>query len=102
IYKNGSGFRSVNLYSPSTAAGATLSVDDIANGTDYYEMWAYVPSTGTPTIAGGAGTFFMGVFLGEVGTVTIGLAEVAFRASKGGTAQAGIPNAIYTKMSFGT
>jgi hypothetical protein len=102
IYKNGSGFRSVNLYSPSTAAGATLSIDDIANGTDYYEMWAYIPSAGTPTILGGIGTFLMGAFLGEVGVVTMGLAEVGFRASKGGTNQTGIPNQVYTKMSFGT
>lgn len=106
VYKNGVPFKNVFVVSNTSAEFViNVSIDDIANGTDYYELWTNVTGTGAPPtfiIGSVTETFFMGAFLGEVGVVTMGLAEVGFRASKGGTSQTGIPNSTYTKISFPT
>lgn len=60
IYKNGSLLK--GAISPNTAAGvvgALISIIDVANGTDYYEVW--VTPSGTPTAVANVNfTYFQG------------------------------------------
>jgi hypothetical protein len=66
VYKNGAILKSGNLApAPDGSVGTQVSIDDEANGTDFYEVFASVPPTSTATITGAAqATFFMGHLLG--------------------------------------
>jgi hypothetical protein len=67
IYKNGSPFKFDTGPKSKGDDGVSITVLDQANGTDYYEVYAYgvANSGGTWNVAGGAGgTFFQGVHLG--------------------------------------
>lgn len=67
IYKNGVLYVFYTLYEPVANAIMTISGSflDNANGTDYYEMYAYCDTTtGTPVLSGAAfNTFFWGAQL---------------------------------------
>jgi hypothetical protein len=59
IYKNGAALREVTAYNTGSGPSPIIAVVDVANGTDYYECWAYL------TIAAGVSslavtTFFQG------------------------------------------
>jgi hypothetical protein len=101
VYKNGVLFKSETTIAGSTSEGIAIDIDDVASGTDFYELFIQLSSSTTGTISGvAANTYFMGHFLGEVGSVTLGLAQVGFRAHKNGVSQ-NIPSSVYTKATFG-
>ena len=55
VYKNGAQAAVGPLYVRSGVAGrASVDFVDNANGTDYYEIYIYMVSSGTPTVIGGA------------------------------------------------
>jgi microcystin-dependent protein len=61
IYKNGAQLRSTFINLSTTVNQIQISLDDLANGTDYYELWSYTPTGSTVSINGGAlYTFFGG------------------------------------------
>jgi hypothetical protein len=65
LWKNGSYFRSMGFSAspgPVGSVGGT-TVQDISNGTDYYELYAYADGTGTKTVsAGPISTYFQGTY----------------------------------------
>lgn len=63
IFKNGSVFRTINQALSGTGThSAAISILDLANGTDFYEVWVKISGTGNKTISGAAGfTNFMGL-----------------------------------------
>lgn len=65
LYKNGSAFkRGGHAQQNGVSVGPMLSVIDDANGTDYYEVYAYAEGAGDKTISGVAiVTYFMGSHL---------------------------------------
>jgi hypothetical protein len=103
LYKNGVLLRQSTIVTGQGggADGILISIDDFASGTDFYELFTTLTSSTTSTVSGtAASSWFTGTFLGEVGTVTLGLAQVGFRAHKNGVSQ-NIPNSSYTKVTFG-
>ena len=62
VYKNGSRFRTATYRSSGTGnISATITIQDLANGTDYYEIFVYGAGTGNKTVEGDAtDTYFMG------------------------------------------
>ena len=66
LWKNGSYYRSLGGGSVPTniISGATGAIVDIANGSDYYELYFYADGAGTKTIAAGPiSTYFCGAVL---------------------------------------
>lgn len=64
IYKNGSLFKAGTLFGAFSAGymSGETSIDDIANGTDYYEVYSNLGTAINATIDGGAtNTWFMGM-----------------------------------------
>lgn len=61
ITKNGAAaaFHVAGMLAASTSDGLSLGVDDICNGTDYYEVILFTSGTG-PSVDGGTPTFFCG------------------------------------------
>ena len=61
LYKNGIIFKSGWELSFVGSQGHEISVDDVANGTDYYEIYVYIPSASTAAVVGTLGyTYFCG------------------------------------------
>lgn len=62
IFKNGANYKQTSWGSATGAASATISTDDIANGSDVYTVQAFITtSAGTATITGNPGnTYFTG------------------------------------------
>lgn len=66
IYKNGSVMRSFSINAADTnqLLGLTVSLEDDANGTDYYEVYVNITSAGTSTLSGHfADSYFTGSLL---------------------------------------
>lgn len=115
IYKNGASFKystdsGSNVFG---AGGASISIDDDANGTDFYEMYVLGDTTtGTNTLNGDAKlTFWMGhaIGTGPLGptgptgnTGPLGVASGAFSVHKNGTDQTGITDAAYNLVTWST
>lgn len=68
IFKNGSGYKQVNLMGSSIigGGGVFIAVEDVANGTDVYTVKVYIDvNSGTATVSGNTqNTFFTGFWIG--------------------------------------
>jgi hypothetical protein len=62
IYKNGAAWKQFLTYGAiSESNGVSVTANDVANGTDYYEVYLYMPSATTGTVSGNAlYSYFMG------------------------------------------
>jgi hypothetical protein len=112
IYKNGVALRGVTAYNTGAGPSPIIAVVDVANGTDYYECWAYL------TIAAGVSstasvTFFQGFAIapqgpagltgpqGPAGAAGLGANPAdAFIAFLG--ADQTVPVSAATKLNFNT
>ena len=70
IYKNGGVLRQTVHTSAAATDGFQISIDDVSNGTDYYELWIYISSPSTSTISGStAYTWFGGHVVSAQGPI---------------------------------
>jgi hypothetical protein len=60
IFKNGGNFKQGVILTPTTHGGSQVSVDDVANGTDYYELHVWAAGTALSVDGSGTNTFFCG------------------------------------------
>lgn len=113
IYKNGTMLEVGSAINSYTVEGNQISCDDVANGTDYYEVVVYALGGGPIVDADTVNTFFSGHVVSAQGpkgdTGDTGLAgpiapswaliPVGFRAAKSAD-QTGIVNNTPTKITF--
>lgn len=61
LYKNGARFKDANFTAAGTGDCGIVTVIDLANGTDYYEVYVYLTTATTGTVIGDTyASFFMG------------------------------------------
>ncbi len=61
LYKNGALWKAISSLAPGTTAGLCITALDLANGTDFYEVYVYLTSASTGTVFGQANyTLFEG------------------------------------------
>ena len=101
IWKNGSLLYQTLHNSANDQSGITTTCVDVANGSDYYEMFCLATPSGSYKVHGGTGfTHFEG------NTIATGTSSgghfVAFAAGKGGTTQSGITPGTDTLVTFAT
>ena len=116
LYKNGAVVKYGWFVSNTTVAGVAIDLDDIANGTDYYEIYIFVTTGSTATASGSSfETYFCGhVTGGPKGDAGVtgptgpvapswALIPTGFHAHKNGTNQASIlGTGGPDKITFGT
>jgi len=82
IFKNGVMLKAAVIYTPVTAAGSQISVDDVANGTDYYAVYINCSAAAPVNVYGYPPTTF---FSGHV---------VSAQGAKGDTGATGAPGTV--------